>query len=58
MRFPCPAVKRDNSILMVSMRLKDAVKIVMAGLVPAIHAFSAIDDVKAWMPGTRLGMTS
>jgi hypothetical protein len=27
----------------------------MAGLVPAIHAFSAF---KTWMPGTRPGMTN
>ena len=27
----------------------------MAGLVPAIHVFG---DFKAWMPGTRPGMTS
>src|SRR5258707_10678550 len=29
----------------------------MAGLVPAIHAFSFGDRVKTWMPGTRPGMT-
>jgi hypothetical protein len=28
--------------------------LVMAGLVPAIHAFAA---VKTWMPGTSPGMT-
>jgi hypothetical protein len=28
----------------------------MAGLVPAIHALSR-GDLKAWMPGTRPGMT-
>ncbi|MEA2795263.1 MAG: hypothetical protein QOI87_2643 [Bradyrhizobium sp.] len=31
--------------------------IVMAGLVPAIHAFVS-QQRKAWMPGTRPGMTS
>jgi hypothetical protein len=30
----------------------------MAGLVPAIHVFLTVDAVKAWMPGTRPGMTS
>jgi hypothetical protein len=30
-------------------------KIVMAGLVPAIHAFLFV--AKTWMPGTRPGMT-
>jgi len=29
--------------------------IVMAGLVPAIHAL--LIEVKTWMPGTRPGMT-
>jgi len=29
----------------------------MAGLVPAIHVFSAIESGKTWMPGTRPGMT-
>jgi len=29
----------------------------MAGLVPAIHAFADFPAVKAWMPGTRPGMT-
>ncbi len=29
---------------------------VMAGLVPAIHDF--LFDGKAWMPGTRPGMTA
>jgi tRNA(adenine34) deaminase len=29
----------------------------MAGLVPAIHVFYAIPCIKAWMPGTRPGMT-
>jgi hypothetical protein len=28
----------------------------MAGLVPAIHAFRFV--AKAWMPGTRPGMTA
>src|SRR6185312_13011129 len=31
---------------------------VMAGLVPAIHVFSGSPSRKAWMPGTRPGMTS
>jgi hypothetical protein len=30
---------------------------VMAGLVPAIHAFALAAAVKTWMPGTRPGMT-
>jgi hypothetical protein len=30
---------------------------VMAGLVPAIHAFICMKSVKAWMPATRAGMT-
>jgi hypothetical protein len=30
---------------------------VMAGLVPAIHVF-LLSKKKAWMPGTRPGMTS
>jgi hypothetical protein len=30
---------------------------VMAGLVPAIHAFAS-EQLKTWMPGTRPGMTS
>jgi pyrroline-5-carboxylate reductase len=29
----------------------------MAGLVPAIHVFSLSQQIKAWMPGTRPGMT-
>jgi hypothetical protein len=29
----------------------------MAWLVPAIHVFTALKFVKAWMPGTRPGMT-
>jgi hypothetical protein len=29
----------------------------MAGLVPAIHAFLSLLQFKAWMPGTRPGMT-
>jgi len=29
----------------------------MAGLVPAIHGFSLSIPAKAWMPGTRPGMT-
>jgi hypothetical protein len=28
----------------------------MAGLVPAIHVFLAV-EAKTWMPGTRPGMT-
>jgi hypothetical protein len=31
---------------------------VMAGLVPAIHALWANAVSKAWMPGTRPGMTT
>jgi hypothetical protein len=30
----------------------------MAGLVPAIYAFTILDVVKTWMPGTRPGMTN
>ncbi len=30
---------------------------VMAGLVPAIHAFPCFGRVKTWMPGTSPGMT-
>jgi hypothetical protein len=29
----------------------------MAGLVPAIHAFSRGSQEKTWMPGTRPGTT-
>jgi hypothetical protein len=29
----------------------------MAGLVPAIHALAFCGNLKAWMPGTRPGMT-
>src|ERR1051326_4077399 len=29
----------------------------MAGLVPAIHVFTACEPAKTWMPGTRPGMT-
>jgi hypothetical protein len=29
----------------------------MAGLVPAIHAFSVVLRQKTWMPGTSPGMT-
>jgi len=30
----------------------------MAGLVPAIHVFTCINEgLKTWMPGTRPGMT-
>jgi len=31
--------------------------LVMAGLVPAIHAFLYWCQQKTWMPGTRPGMT-
>jgi hypothetical protein len=31
---------------------------VMAGLVPAIHVFLRCETVKAWMRGTRPGMTA
>src|SRR5665213_3386085 len=30
----------------------------MAGLVPAIHVFTCARVCKAWMPGTRPGMTT
>ena len=30
---------------------------VMAGLVPAIHAFSDLTAAKTWMPATSAGMT-
>jgi hypothetical protein len=29
----------------------------MAGLVPAIHVFASLRQLKTWMPGTRPGMT-
>jgi hypothetical protein len=29
----------------------------MAGLVPAIHVFDFAADLKAWVPGTKPGMT-
>jgi hypothetical protein len=29
----------------------------MAGLVPAIHVFTALKFRKAWMPGIKPGMT-
>jgi hypothetical protein len=32
--------------------------IVMAGLVPAIHVFLAVEFFKTWMPGIKPGMTS
>jgi hypothetical protein len=32
-------------------------KVVMAGLVPAIHVFTPPRRNKAWMPGTSPGMT-
>jgi hypothetical protein len=31
--------------------------LVMAGLVPAIHVFLCHEEEKAWMPGSRPGMT-
>jgi hypothetical protein len=31
---------------------------VMAGLVPAIHAFLCLNEKETWMPGTRPGMTN
>ena len=34
-----------------------ALTVVMAGLVPAIHALVST-CIKTWMPGTRPGMTS
>jgi len=33
------------------------VELVMAGLVLAIHALLSYEGSKAWMPGTRPGMT-
>jgi hypothetical protein len=33
------------------------VQLVMAGLVPAIHVLASSDPEKAWMSGTRPGMT-
>jgi hypothetical protein len=33
------------------------VEFVMAGLVPAIHVFTASRRSKTWMPGTSPGMT-
>src|SRR5262249_60776265 len=30
---------------------------VTSGLVPAIHVFHYLRDIKTWMPGTRPGMT-
>jgi hypothetical protein len=32
--------------------------VVMAGLVPAIHALLHVVQSKTWMPGTRPGMTA
>jgi hypothetical protein len=37
---------------------KCLLKFVMAGLVPAIHAFFRFETAKAWMPATSAGMTS
>jgi hypothetical protein len=34
------------------------IRFVMAGLVPAIHAFVSQKESKTWMPGTRPGMTT
>jgi hypothetical protein len=31
--------------------------LVMAGLVPAIHASAAVFNIKKWMPATSAGMT-
>ena len=31
--------------------------LVMAGLVPAIHVLTHLEQPKTWMPGTRPGMT-
>jgi hypothetical protein len=36
----------------------DVTRIVMAGLVPAIHVFNAEMFFRTWMPGTRPGMTN
>jgi hypothetical protein len=33
-------------------------RVVMAGLVPAIHVFLCGTYLKTWMPGTRPGMTA
>jgi len=35
-----------------------SLSIVMAGLVPAIHAFDVLDAFKTWMPATSAGMTA
>jgi hypothetical protein len=32
-------------------------KVVMAGLVPAIHVYKTLIASKTWMPGTSPGMT-
>jgi hypothetical protein len=37
---------------------RDAVRLVMAGLVPAIHGLVYRCGGKTWMPGTRPGMTA
>jgi hypothetical protein len=36
----------------------DSFSTVMAGLVPAIHVLRSAAKNKAWMPGTRPGMTN
>src|SRR5262245_8818112 len=41
-----------------NVRKRSPIGRVMAGVVPAIHVFDAIRVFKAWMPGTRPGMTS
>ena len=38
--------------------MHSALRFVMAGLVPAIHAFCCGVFKKTWMPGTRPGMTT
>jgi len=39
-------------------KIAGRIDVVMAGLVPAIHVFLVGARRKAWMPGTRPGMTS
>jgi hypothetical protein len=37
--------------------VREKQKVVMAGLVPAIHVFLVVEP-KTWMPGSRPGMTN
>jgi len=42
----------------VGVTLAQFLRLVMAGLVPAIHVFALVDALKTWMPGTGPGMTA